>query len=412
MHHTAFPLLLNPGEPIRRLVFASTVDSITFDRWGHERRSRLDRACLGYFCPVNRETANVGLSLLEQGEGFAWVTILETRGSSPRHSGAAMVVRADGSITGTIGGGPLEGRAIQHALKTIETGLSSIERFDSARLGMMCGGGGYILVEYVDPGCGKTRELFRGLAALLERGGKGWMVTVLPGDSVELSEDAERAKDARPSGQGGAFVRRCLVCSDGRLYGEPVCDEKTLRGLAERGGTYDRIVAAGTARTYVQLVGAQGTVYIFGAGHCGAKLEPLLSALGFFTVVIDDRPDFANRERFPTADRIIVADSFDGVVDTLPIDDDSYLVIVTRSHSHDQSVLAQALKTRARYIGMIGSRKKVAETFRALGEQGFSAGDLARVHAPIGLSIGAETPEEIAVSIAAELIQMRSGAGG
>jgi len=95
-------------------------------------------------------------------------------------------------------------------------------------------------------------------------------------------------------------------------------------------------------------------------------------------------------------------------VETLPIDADSYLVIVTRGHDHDTSVLAQSLKTRARYIGMIGSRKKIGDAFKDLSDQGFSSDDLARVHAPIGLPIGAETPEEIAISIAAQLIQVRS----
>jgi xanthine dehydrogenase accessory factor len=125
-------------------------------------------------------------------------------------------------------------------------------------------------------------------------------------------------------------------------------------------------------------------------------------------VVVDDRPDFADARRFPDADRVVVADSFEGVVETLSVDEDSYLVIVTRGHAHDKSVLAQALRTKAGYVGMIGSKKKVADTHRALNEEGFSSTDLARVHAPIGLAIGAETPEEIAVSIAAEMIQARA----
>lgn len=305
-----------------------------------------------------------------------------------------MVVRADGSITGTIGGGPLEAEIIQRALEAIKTCRPSIHRFDSSELGMRCGGGGQVLVEYIDPSRAEARELFHALARLFQSGGKGWLVTVLP------SDDSERPR-----------VRRCLVGHDGSISGDPVSDPETLRGLAKRGGTYDRIVAADPARTYVQPIGAQGTAYIFGAGHCGEKLAPVLSSLGFFTVVVDDRSDFADPVRFPTADRIVVPPSFDGALETLPIDEDSYLVIVTRGHSQDQSVLAQALKTRARYIGMIGSKKKVADTFEALRGQGFSADDLARVHAPIGLPIGAETPEEIAVSIAAELIQVRSAAG-
>jgi xanthine dehydrogenase accessory factor len=344
---------------------------------------------------MNAETARAALSLLGRGQGFAWVTILDTRGSSPRHTGAAMLVRADGSIAGTIGGGPLEAGVIGRALDVTKSGGFCLEKFDSAQLGMMCGGGGNVLIEHVDPASATTQELFRSLVTLLDSGRKGWLVTVVPEEGGE-----------------GSPVRRCLVESDGSVAGDPVCDAETLRGLAKRGGTYDRILADDPARTHVQSVGAQGAAYVFGAGHCGEKLVPVLSTLGFFTVIIDDRPDFASRERFPAADRIVVPGSFDAVVETLPIDEESYLVIVTRGHSHDTNVLAQTLRTKARYIGMIGSKKKVAETFRALEEEGFSSDDLARVCAPIGLSIGAETPEEIAISIAAQIIQVRSAAGG
>jgi xanthine dehydrogenase accessory factor len=134
-----------------------------------------------------------------------------------------------------------------------------------------------------------------------------------------------------------------------------------------------------------------------------------LSALGFFTVVIDDRPEFASQERFPTADRLVVPSSFDDVVPSLEIDEESYVVIVTRGHAHDTNVLRQVLRTPAVYIGMIGSKTKVAGAFQTLREEGFTSADLERVHAPIGLSIGAETPEEIAISIAAQLIQVRAG---
>ncbi|MBN1320513.1 MAG: XdhC family protein [Thermoleophilia bacterium] len=344
---------------------------------------------------MNLDTARTGLSLLEKGEDFAWVTILDTLGSSPRHAGATMLVKADGSIAGTIGGGPLEARATERALELLKTGGFYIERFDAAQLGMMCGGGGSLLIERVGSNRSTAQEFFRVLVALLETGRKGWLVTLVP-------------EDAGPENTPGEAVRRCLVGADGSVAGDPVCAPEALQELAKKGGTYDRILATAPSVTHVQPVGAQGAAYVFGAGHCGEKLAPVLSSLGFFTVVVDDRPDFASPERFPTADRLVVPASFDNVVGTLPIDEESYLVIVTRGHSHDTCVLAQSLGTKARYIGMIGSKKKVADAFRDLSGQGFSGDDLARVHAPIGLSIGAETPEEIAISIAAELIQVRA----
>ena len=344
---------------------------------------------------MNAETIRAALSLLEQGEDIAWVTLLGTRGSSPRHSGAAMVVKADGSSTGTVGGGPLEAGVTRRAVEALRDRKSCTQKFESAELGMACGGGGLVLIEYVDSSRPVAEQLLRSMLELLERGRRGWLVTAVD-----------------EAGDGAVVAHRCLVGADGAVTGDPVGDVETLQGLAKRGGTYDRILAGDPEHTYVQEIGARGTAYVFGAGHCGEKLVPVLSAVGFFTVVVDDRPDFANRERFPAADRIVVPESFDGVVGTLPIDQDGYVVIVTRGHSHDRNVLAQALNTKARYIGMIGSKTKVAETFRALGEQGFSAGDLARVHAPIGLAIGAETPEEIAISIAAQMIEVRATGQG
>ncbi|MFZ3046285.1 MAG: XdhC family protein, partial [Desulfatirhabdiaceae bacterium] len=133
----------------------------------------------------------------------------------------------------------------------------------------------------------------------------------------------------------------------------------------------------------------------------------LSKMIGFETVVLDDRPEFANRERFPEADEIRILSSFDCALDGLVIDGKGYIVILTRGHLHDKTVLGLALRKPARYIGMIGSRKKRDAIYRALEREGFSNDDLARVHSPIGLSIGAQTPAEIAVSIAAELIRVR-----
>ena len=129
----------------------------------------------------------------------------------------------------------------------------------------------------------------------------------------------------------------------------------------------------------------------------------------FRTVALDDRAEFANPGRLDSADEIIVVPSLENAMEDLPIDEDSYIVIVTRGHSHDGTVLEQALRTNAGYIGMIGSRKKRDELYKSLAaEHGFGTDDFARVHSPVGLNIGAETPEEIAVSIVAEMILVRA----
>ena len=151
---------------------------------------------------------------------------------------------------------------------------------------------------------------------------------------------------------------------------------------------------------------SEPTVYIFGGGHVSEQLSPLAKKVYFKVVVIDDREIFANRTRFPEADEVIVSE-FEKCFNQLNIDETSYIVIVTRGHLYDGFVLKQAVKTKARYIGMIGSKRKIRTLYQNLMEEGIAKDALARVYAPIGIDINSETPEEIAVSIVAELIKVR-----
>lgn len=162
----------------------------------------------------------------------------------------------------------------------------------------------------------------------------------------------------------------------------------------------------------IDPVGNRGTALIFGAGHVGRNLVPVLSSVEFRTVVLDDRQEFASRERFGSVDEIVHLDSFEEAFKGVTIDERSYIIIVTRGHLHDRTVLRQALRTKAAYIGVIGSRTKRDLTFQALLDEGFAKADLERIHSPIGLPIKAETPAEIAVSIAAELIRIRAELNG
>ena len=161
---------------------------------------------------------------------------------------------------------------------------------------------------------------------------------------------------------------------------------------------------------FLEPVLSDPVLYVFGGGHVSKQIVPLASRVGFKTIVIDDRPEFADPLLFPGAWEVRHL-GFEGLLDQLAVDDSSYLVIVTRGHIHDKTVLAQALKSSARYIGMIGSRRKRNLIYEKLIEEGFTKQDLERVHSPIGLAIGAETPEEIAVSIVGELIQVRASEG-
>jgi len=157
---------------------------------------------------------------------------------------------------------------------------------------------------------------------------------------------------------------------------------------------------------YIEPVFSEPVLYIFGAGHISQHLARMAALVQFQVVVIDDREKFANRDRFPTADQILVR-GFDGIAEDIPFDEDSYIVIVTRGHLHDYTVLRAVLGSPACYIGMIGSRHKRDIIYRQLQDEGVTQEQLDAVHAPIGLDINADTPEEIAVSITAELIKIR-----
>lgn len=180
------------------------------------------------------------------------------------------------------------------------------------------------------------------------------------------------------------------------------------------GGNVDILfdyINADNAEQFLEEFRFKSTAYIFGAGHVGMAVEPVLRYVGFDTVVIDDREDFANRKRFPKAKEVVKVNDYKEAISQVQQGKDSYIVIITRGHAGDFEVLKNSLKIDCAYIGMIGSRKKVAHTFELLEKEGVSKEMLQFVHSPIGIDIKAETPEEIAISITAEMIRVRALAG-
>ena len=177
----------------------------------------------------------------------------------------------------------------------------------------------------------------------------------------------------------------------------------TGREIAEEG-----MICGGVMDVFVEPILSQPTLYIFGGGHISLPLARIAKMVGFRIVVIDDRPEFANLERFPEADETLAHD-FPVVFPKLKINKSSYIVIVTRGHLSDEAVLEWAVRTDAKYIGMVGSKKKVNTIFPNLQSRDVLREVLEKVHAPIGLDIHAETPEEIAVSILGEIIKVRRG---
>ena len=247
--------------------------------------------------------------LRRAGQKCALATIVSARGSIPSYESAKLLVREDGSMAGTVGGGCVEAQVLVAAREVMETGRPKMLSF-------------------------------------------------------ELSGD----------------------------------------GAAESG-----LICGGELEVFVEPVLPQPVAVIFGAGHISKSLSKVAALAGFSTVIVDDRASFANRDRFPEADEVHAAE-YEEVWPKLSINGSSYLIIVTRGHRDDLRVLRLAVQSPAAYLAMIGSRKKVIEVARELEKEGVPQAALERLHAPMGLDIGAITPEEIAVSVVAEMIAVRRNA--
>jgi len=337
--------------------------------------------------------------LLKAGKRVVAARIIYQKGSAPRSIGTQCIVLEDGEILGTIGGGALEYQVIEKARAVFKAGKSATIHFqltgkDVAETDMLCGGIVDVFLEPVFPENKVAVEIFARTRALVMAGNrKGTLVTLI-GDGI--------AHDNRD--------RHALIIDDGsdrevtgRIAGG--VDIQADKLLKLKGPELKQLKTEGLS-VFVEPIQAADVLYLFGAGHISTFLSPLAKLVGFGVVVIDDREEFANKKRFPDADEIIVTpipQSFERIAVT----SSSYIAVITRGHIHDHAVLKEALRHKPAYIGMIGSRRKKELIYQALMEEGISKETLQEVHSPIGLSIGAETPEEIAVCIVAELIQKR-----
>lgn len=331
-----------------------------------------------------------GLSILKNKKNFVLASIVSSVGSTPRSKGTQMIIREDGSIFGTVGGGKMEASCIEKGLDSIKSKESFIYEFhldnkDAHKSEMVCGGSGEILINYMD--CNDENDLIvmEMASQAVNSHKKGWVVTVLKDDKKEI-----------------LFVDENNNLK-GEYSGSQRMKDKLQNGIERLSIHSDAIE---NERFIVQKVHTMGKAYIFGAGHVSKETAAILDIIEFETIVLDDRSEFANKDRFPNS-RIIVLDSLENI-SGLDIDDDSYILIITRGHLYDYNVLNWALKTNAYYIGMIGSKSKIKMTYEKLERDGFTKEDFKRVHAPIGIELDAKTPGEIAVSIAGELINERS----
>lgn len=344
--------------------------------------------------------------LFKENRGCVLATIITQSGSSPRGPGSKMIILEDGSITGTVGGGLLEGRVIEEGQKVFTTMKPSLIKHEMRGADidaneMICGGDAEIFIEPIFPDNITHLELFREISGMVKRGGSGLLATVI---DPELWNS-------------GGIPKMFIKGPDekiGSLLGIEKIESDLQADMKERIDRWHPEVVTfkdnegNDLPVFVEPVISDPVVYIFGGGHVSKQIGPIAHLVGFSVVIIDDRAEFSNPLNFPYAKDVITS-NFDNVMEELPVNESSYLIIVTRGHAHDKTVLAQALKTPAKYIGMIGSSRKIRIIYQNLINEGFTREQLDAVHSPIGLEICAETPEEIAVAIVGELIKIRAG---
>ena len=320
---------------------------------------------------------------LEHGEPLVLVTVIASSGATPRGAGARMLVGREGRICGTIGGGAVEYRSEQIAAKVLEEKTSlghdfTLTKDDVQNLGMICGGACNVFFHYLSAGDTHTIMLCDEAEAEFQRGSNLWLLT-----------------DVGENGQMG------LYAEDLGFWGISVPEKLTLSRHPER-----------TGNIFAEQINSSGKVYIFGGGHVAQELVPVLSHVGFRCVVMDDREEFTKKELFPGAEEVICGD-LQNIGNYMTIGNDDYVCVMTRGHAYDTVVQAQVLRCRPTYCGVIGSAFKAAGVRKTLKEEyGLLDEELNLVTTPIGLNIKGETPAEIAISIAAQMILHRAERNG
>lgn len=341
------------------------------------------------------------LRRLEREESFVLTTIVETGGATPQVPGASALFGERGLVLGTLGGGMLEADAEGKALDCLKNRSSLLYRYDLqgedvAAGEPICGGFAWLLV---DGSPDENREAWRSLAEALLARRSGVLVT-----QIRRRTDGHAGvrrfwlDDMKPRLEAGSSLRRFT-----RELAQVSRQDKPM--LLQEHGT---VPEDSQTFHFLEPITPLPRLLIVGAGHIGQAVARQAGWLGFEVTVIDDRPEYASPERFGEGTALIVSD-IEQAVREFPVSPDTYIVIVTRGHSHDAEALSACIHSPAAYIGMIGSRHKIAllrERFLSAGWA--SAQDWERVRAPIGLKIGSKTVEEIAVSIAAELVEVRS----
>ena len=356
---------------------------------------------------VFRETKR----LLGEGQKAVLATVVKTKGSTPQKPGAKLLVREDGSGVGTLGGGCVEGDiwfAAKELLKTF--GPSQFREYQlnedlAAEEGLVCGGSMYFMIDPIyepDEVLGFTKEIddaYSGkspvaLATLISN----------PGENL------------LPLGSGTETGRKLFIREDGSTtgsLGSQAIDNDAIsrsRQLMVHGAN-EYVVTENGTEYFIEGYTSPPKLILVGGGHVSKAISSLADKLGFHVYVTDDRIEFANKERFPESKQTIAMQPEDALKQ-INITKNSFIVVATRGHRYDSDALASAAKTAASYVGLLGSKRKIILIYEDLVKMGIPKDRITELRAPIGIEINARTPDEIAISILAEMLMFRLGGSG
>ncbi|HEX6483784.1 MAG TPA: XdhC family protein [Ktedonobacteraceae bacterium] len=369
-----------------------------------------------------RELFQEIIDILQSGETVAMATIVKRKGSVPREVGAKMVVHRGGKISGTVGGGCGEAEVWRTALNVIDTQRPTTVQVDlTEEIAMesqgVCGGIFDVFVQPWHAGPFTGQPAMQDIACAISSALEGEQAIVLAtviaaggtwrscmGRQMLVLEDGQTTGDLQlPDAPAGLTDKLVQAARNAIMTGKPQIENVGASHAAGQPGTWGEI--------FIEPFVPRPVLLIAGAGHIAVPLAALAHQMNFSVSVTDDRASFVNRERFPSAKQLLQGD-IEAVLRNYPITPRTHIVLVTRAHAHDVQGLRAIIDSPAPYIGMIGSQRRVWAVFKLLHEEGVPAEKLARVRAPIGLDLGGASPEEIALSIMAEIVMLRHGGSG
>lgn len=343
---------------------------------------------------------------LEDDKPCVLATAIRTQGSTPQKIGTKLLVLEDGTTVGTIGGGCVEHDIQVEAMSLLldRDSRPYVREYEmneemAAEQGLVCGGTMWFLIEPI-----WKREPYLSLAKQINDAyqGKPFLVvaTMVRTDKSLSSVVGTKIlvhNDGSFSGSlGSASLDNLIIISAAKMMKE---------------GIHHFMLREKETEVFLEVFGAPLTLIVFGAGHIGKSLSKMTKLLGFRSVIVDDRDDYANRESFPDADEILAMDFVESMKQ-LPLHPGTAVVIATRGHRHDYYVLKELIKYPVGFTGMVGSKRKQILIYEELFASGVSIEPLLKIKSPIGLNIGAKTPEEIALSIMSEILMWRNGGDG